>query len=114
LEAEVAELDALLVPLVAETAPELLAVMGVGTDVASALLVAAGDNPERLRSERTFAHLCGVSPIDASSGKNERHRLNRSGDRQANAALWRIVMTRITCDPRTKHYIERRMKEGLS
>jgi transposase len=58
--------------------------------VASALLVAAGDNPERLKGEATFAHLCGVSPIDASSGKQERHRLNRGGDRQANAALWHI------------------------
>jgi transposase len=87
---------------------------GVGTDVASALLIAAGDNPERLRSERTFAHLCGVSPPDASSGKQERHRLNRSGDHQANSALWRIVMTRIVYDPRTKTYIERRMKEGLT
>jgi transposase len=111
-DAEIAEINDLLDPLVADTAPELLTCTGVGTDVASALLVAAGDNPERLRSERTFAHLCGVSPLDASSGKQERHRLNRSGDRQANAALWRIVMTRIVYDPRTKAYIERRMKEG--
>ncbi|HZQ83678.1 MAG TPA: IS110 family transposase, partial [Acidimicrobiales bacterium] len=87
---------------------------GVGPDVASALLVAAGDNPERLRSERTFAHLCGVAPLDASSGKHERHRLSRAGDRQANSALWRVVMTRLTCDPRTKDYVERRMKEGLT
>ncbi|HEV2809369.1 MAG TPA: transposase, partial [Acidimicrobiales bacterium] len=58
--------------------------------------------------------LCGSAPVDASSGKNERHRLNRGGDRQANSALWRIVMTRIVYDPRTKHYIERRMKEGLT
>ena len=72
------------------------------------------DNPERLRSEATFAHLCGVSPLDASSGKNERHRLNRGGDRQANSALWRIVTTRMVCDARTRDYIERRMKEGLS
>ena len=114
LEAEVAGLDTLLSPLVAETAPELLAVMGLGADTASALLVAAGDNPERLRSEATFAHLCGVAPLDASSGKNERHRLNRGGDRQANSALWRIVITRMVCDPRTRDYIERRMKEGLS
>jgi len=114
LEAEVTELDALLSPLVAETAPELLAVMGLGTDTASALLVAAGDNPERLRSEATFAHLCGVAPLDASSGKNERHRLNRGGDRQANSALWRILITRMVCDARTRDYIERRMKEGLS
>ena len=109
-----AGLDALLSPLVAETAPDLLAVMGLGTDTASALLVAAGDNPERLRSEATFAHLCGVAPLDASSGKNERHRLNRGGDRQANSALWRIVITRMVCDARTRDYIERRMKEGLT
>lgn len=113
-DAEIAEINAQLGPLVATTAPELLECNGVGTDVASALLIAAGDNPERLRSERTFAHLCGVSPLDASSGKQERHRLNRSGDRQANSALWRIVMTRITYDPRTRLYIERRMKDGLT
>ena len=94
------------------TAPELSAVVGVGVDVASALLVVAGDNPERLKTEATFAHLCGVSPIDASSGKNERHRLNRGGDRHANSALWHIVLTRMVCDPRTRHYIQRRMKEG--
>lgn len=111
---EIDDINALLEPLVAETAPELLTREGVGTDVASALLVAAGDNPERLRSERSFAHLCGVAPLDASSGKQERHRLSRSGDRQANSALWRIVMTRIVYDPRTKIYIDRRMKEGLS
>lgn len=114
LEEEVAELDAILGPLVAETAPALLARVGLGIETASALLVAAGDNPERLRSERTFAHLCGVAPIDASSGKNERHRLNRGGDRQANSALWRIVITRMVCDPRTRCYIDRRMAEGLT
>ena len=86
----------------------------MGTDVASALLVAAGDNPERLKNEATFAKLCGVSPLDASSGKQHRHRLNRGGDRQANSALWHIVFTRMVNDPRTKHYIERRMKEGRS
>jgi transposase len=112
LEQEVGEIDRMLKPLVAQTAPELAAVVGVGTDVASALLVAAGDNPQRLRSEATFAHLCGASPIDASSGKNERHRLNRGGDRNANSALWHIVFTRMVCDPRTRHYIERRIKEG--
>ena len=80
--------------------------------MASALMVAAGDNPERLKTEATFAKLCGVSPLDASSGKSERHRLNRGGDRQANSALWHIVFTRMVCDPRTQHYIERRMKEG--
>jgi len=98
--------------MVAETAPELSGLSGVGTDIASALLVAAGDNPKRLRNEAAFAHLCGTSPIDASSGKNQRHRLNRSGDRQANSALWRIMLTRMVSDPRTREYIARRMKEG--
>jgi transposase len=112
LEEEVKEIDRMLKTLVAETAPELNAIDGVGTDVASAILVAAGDNPQRLKSESTFAKLCGVSPLDASSGKQQRHRLNRSGDRNANSALWHIVFTRMVNDPRTKHYIERRMKEG--
>jgi len=89
-----------------------VAINGVGTDVATALLVAAGDNPQRLRNEATFAHLCGVSPLDASSGKNERHRLNRGGDRQANSALWHIVITRMVCDQRTRDYIARRTTEG--
>ena len=112
LEAEIAELDAILGPLVAETAPALIARPGIGTETASALLVAAGDNPERLRTEATFAHLCGVAPLDASSAKHLRHRLNRGGDRQANAALWRIIVTRMVCDPDTRAYIERRMKDG--
>ena len=112
LEDEVREIDVVLKVLVTETAPELCDVIGVGPDVASALLVAVGDNPERLKGEATFAHLCGVSPIDVSSGKNERHRLNRGGDRSANSALWHIVLTRMVCDPRTRHYIERRMKDG--
>lgn len=112
LEAVVKEIDRLLKALVKETAPDLCAVDGVGTDVASAILVAAGDNPERLKNEATFAKLCGVSPLDASSGKHEGHRLNRSGDRQANSALWHIVFTRMVNDPRTRHYIQRRMKDG--
>jgi transposase len=114
LEAEITELDALIEPLVVETAPELVSRVGIGAESASALLVAAGDNPERLHNERTFAHLCGVAPVDASSGKHERHRLNRGGDRQANAALWRIVVTRMVYDPRTRAYIARRTKEGLT
>jgi transposase len=114
LEREITELDDLLAPLLAATAPELLALFGVGPDTAAALLVAAGDNPERLRSEATWAHLCGVAPIAASSGKVTRHRLDRGGDRQANSALWRIVMVRIANDPATKTYFERRVKEGRS
>jgi transposase len=112
LEHEVKEIDAALKTLVVETAPDLVARVGVGTDTASTLLVAAGDNPGRLRNEATFAHLCGASPIDASSGTQQRHRLNRGGDRQANSALWKIVLTRMVCDPNTRDYIERRMKDG--
>jgi len=111
---QIERLDAILKPLVATTAPALVAHYGVGTDTAGALLVAAGDNPQRLVSEASFAHLCGASPIEASSGKVTRHRLNRGGDRQANHALWRIVMTRMVSDPTTRYYVERRTKEGLS
>jgi transposase len=114
LEAEIGELDATLNLLVAQTAPALAARPGIGTECASILLVAAGDNPERLRNEATFAHLCGAAPLDASSGKHERHQLNRGGDRQANSALWHIVITRMVYDPHTRHYINRRMNEGLT
>jgi transposase len=114
LEEEITEIDAILKPLVKETAPALISTLGIGTDAASALLVAAGDNPGRLRNEAAFAHLCGASPLDASSGKSQRHRLNRSGDRQANSALWHIVITRMVYDPRTTEYIDRRRKEGLT
>ncbi|MEX5638043.1 transposase [Parafrankia sp. FMc2] len=75
-------------------------------------LIAAGDNPQRLASDASFAALCGVSPLEASSGKTHRHRLNRGGDRQANAALHRIVITRLRCDPRTRAYQQRRLAEG--
>ena len=81
LEEEISELDAILKLFVKETAPELVATLGTGTDAASTLFVAAGDDRGRLRNEAAFAHLCGASPLDASSGKNQRHRLNRSGDR---------------------------------
>ena len=114
LEAEISELDAMITPLLQSTAPELLGVYGVGIDTAAALLVAAGDNPERLHSEAAWAHLCGVSPLEASSGKVTRHRLNRGGDRQANRALWHIVITRLASDPRTQAYMERRVKDGRS
>ena len=114
LEAETDELDELIGALVAEVAPQLLARFGVGAHTAALLLVTAGDNPERLRSEAAWAHLCGVSPVQASSGKVTRHRLNRGGDRQANHALWRITMTRMSNDPRTRAYVSRRLEEGLS
>jgi transposase len=114
LETKLADLKAILKTLVADTAPELVARHGVGTETAGALLVAAGDNPARLRDERAFAHFCGVSPIDASSGTIVRKRLNRGGDRQANEALWRIVMVRLVSDPDTRAYMERPTKEGMS
>ena len=86
--------------------------LGVGTDTAGALLVAAGQNSNRIRNERSFARLCGAAPLDASSGKQQRHRLSRAGDRQANSALWRIVITRLSSDPATRDYLERRYAEG--
>ncbi len=114
LDAEVHRLDEHLGELVAMAAPALLAVHGVGVEVAGALLVAAGDNPARLADEAAFAALCGVSPVDASSGRRQRHRLNRGGNRDANRALWVIVMARMARDPRTRRYVERRTSEGLT
>jgi len=110
---EIADLDRLIAPLVAELAPGLLALPGVGVANAGELLVTAGQNPERLRSEAGFAMLCGACPIPASSGKTERHRLNRGGDRQANSALHMIVVYRMRRDVRTKAYVSRRSREGL-
>ena len=92
----------------------LVGVFGVGPDTAATLPIAAGGNPQRLRSEAAFASLCGVNPIPASSGKTNRHRLNRGGDRQANSALYRIVVVRLSHDPRTRAYMLRRTGEGLS
>ena len=100
--------------LVHLAAPRLLAEHGVSRDVAAKLLIAAGDNPERIRTEASFAALCGVNPISASSGKTNRHRLNRAGDRQANNALWIIAMVRLRDDPATRAYSARRKEEGLS
>ena len=114
LSGEIAALDIELQRLTAAAAPALCQRQGVGPDVAGALLAAVGDNPERLRSEAAFASLCGVSPVPASSGKTIRHRLSRGGDRIANNALWRIVMTRLTCDARTQEYMARRTQEGHS
>jgi transposase len=114
LDAQLERLDELIAPLVAARAPGLLALHGVGPDTAALLLIAAGDHPQRLRSEAAWAHLCAASPIQASSGKVTRHRLNPGGDRQANHALWRIVLTRMSAHPPTLIYVERRTKEGLS
>jgi transposase len=114
LDAEKEELDEMLERLVEKTAPELLGRLGVGVDTAATLLVTAGDNPGRTRSEEAWAHLCGVAPIQASSGKVTRVRLDRGGDRQANSALWVIVMVRMSADRATRAYVERRVAEGRS
>lgn len=102
LDTELDRLRAGLTTLAESANPELMSARGVEVDSASALLVTAGDNPERMRSESAFASLCGASPIEASSGRTVRHRLNRGGDRQANSALWRIAMIRLNTDPRTR------------
>jgi transposase len=107
-------LDVLIARLVDKVAPELVELVGVGPDTAALLLIAAGDNPSRLRSEATSAKLCGLAPLEAFSGKVTRHRLNRGGDRQANSALWRIVLTRMSCHAPTKVYVARRTAEGKS
>nr|WP_091517283.1 IS110 family transposase [Amycolatopsis sacchari] len=114
LTAEIDQLDTAITGLVNLLNPALLALPGVGPDCAGQLLLTAGDNPDRLRSEAAFAHLCGVAPIPASSGRTDRHRLNRGGDRQANAALYRIALSRLRWDPRTQAYKTRRTHQGLS
>jgi transposase len=113
LAAEIEMLDAHLDELVARAAPALVQLFGVGTDSAGQFIVTAGDNPHRLRSEAAFSMLCGSSPQPASSGKrNNRHRLNRGGDRQANAALHRVAVVRMGLHQPTRDYVERRTKEG--
>ncbi len=114
IDTEMKTIDTRLGLLIDQTAPSLLELYGVGLDTAASLLVTAGDNPDRLHSEASWAHLCGVTPIPASSGKTTRHRLNRGGDRHANTALYRIVLTRMSSDPRTKAYVMRRRAEGRS
>lgn len=114
LDKEIAALDGHIAPLVEELAPDLLALEGVGVASAGELMVAAGENPDRLRSEASFAMLCGACPLPASSGKTQRHRLNRGGNRQANSALHMIVVCRMRTDQRTRDYVDRRTREGLS
>ena len=114
LQAELDQLDLQLQKLVKAVAPTLVALPGVGVETAGQLLVTAGDNPQRLGSEAAFAHLCGAAPIPASSGRTNRHRLNRGGDRRANNALWRIALVRMRYHPPTRAYVERRTKQGLS
>jgi len=114
LDEELAVLNARRRRITHAVAPRLVAAHGIGPDTATGLLLAAGDNPDRLGSERSWAALLASNPIPASSGKTTRHRLNRGGDRQANSALWRIVVVRMATDPRTKAYVERRTNEGLN
>ena len=112
LDTEITQVDKQIRGLCARANPALLAAYGVGPDTASALLTAAGDNPARMNTEAAFAALCGVSPVQASSGRIVRHRLNRGGNRQANSALWRVATNRMRHDPRTKEYVTRREAEG--
>ncbi len=116
LDAEIALIDEQLEPLVKAAAPELLNVFGVGVETAAVLLVTAGDNPERVTSEGAWAMLCGIAPVPAMTGKiDDRFRLNRGGDRHANNAIWRIVITRLgQHEPRTVAYTNRRLAEGKS
>lgn len=109
---QIARLDRQLDRLVGETAPDLVAKHGVGTHTAASLLVCAGDNPDRLEAEGSFAHLTGSAPLDASSGRQLRHRLNTGGNRDANSALHRIVITRMATHDDTKLYVKRRTAEG--
>ncbi|GAA1123780.1 IS110 family transposase [Kitasatospora arboriphila] len=109
---EIDDLTTRITQVIARHNPQLLECYGVGPDTAATLLVAAGDNPERLHTEASFAALCGVSPVEASSGKTQRRRLNRGGDRQANSALYTIVLARLRWDARTRGYIDRRVSEG--
>jgi transposase len=111
---EIADLDAMIAVLVDELAPVLVARSSIGRESAAQLLLTAGDNPERLHSEASFAALCGVSPVPASSGKVARHRLNRGGDRAANSALHIIAIGRLRTDHRTRAYVDRRIAEGHS
>jgi transposase len=112
LKAESYELHKRLKDMVSRYAPQLLERPGIGPDSAAALLITAGDNPGRLRREGSYAALCGVSPVEASSGNTQRRRLNRGGDRQANAALYRITLSRLRWDQRTQDYLQRRLSDG--
>jgi transposase len=111
---EIADLDAMIGAIVDDLAPNLVARNSIGHTGAAQLLLTAGDNPQRLRSEASFAALCGVSPVPASSGKTIRHRLNRGGDRAANSALHIIAIGRLRTDPKTKAYVAKRIAEGHS
>jgi transposase len=98
--------------LVADKAPKLMKSHGISTLTVAEMLILVGDNPERIRSEAALAKLCGICPIPASSGKTTRMRLNRGGNRQANAAIYRVAIVRMRDDDRTKAYAARRTAEG--
>jgi transposase len=110
---DIDELTNQIAVLVTEIAPTLCALKGVGPIVAANLLICAGDNPDRLGTDAAFAAVCGVSPVDTSSGLQTHHRLNRGGNRQANSALWSITMNRMSNDQRTRDYVQRRTADGL-
>jgi transposase len=114
LNAEIAVLDTQLRGLIAAAAPRTMALFAVSTQHAAQLLITAGGNPHRLRSEAAVAALCAANPIPASSGKTTRHRLNPAGDRDANATLHMIAVLRMRWDPATRDYVTRRTKDGLS
>jgi transposase len=103
---EIRDFERRIAAAVASTAPQLLELSGIGPDAAATLLITAGDNPQRLTSEASFAALCGVSPVEASSGKTQRRRLNRGGDRRANAALYRAVLIGLRWNPKTREYAQ--------
>ena len=114
LDTEIREHDAGLEVLIRARAPALIGAAGIGTGTIADMLVVLGDNPERMKSEGAFAKLCGVCPIPASSGKTNRHRLNRGGNRRANAALYRVAIVRMRSHLPTLAYIKRRTAEGKS
>lgn len=111
---EIDDLDLELQTLVKAIAPRTLAAFGTGIETTAQLLITIGDNPERFTKEAAFAHLCGTAPIPASSGRRDRHRLNRGGDRQANSALHMIALSRQGHHAPTKAYKERRTAQGLN
>jgi transposase len=111
---EIKSLDTMLNDATNQHARRLRERFGVGPQTAAVLVAVAGDNPERLKSEAALAALCGTSPLQVSSGKTVRHRLNRGGDRSANNALWTIALVRMRSDPRTRAYVDRRTQEGMS
>ena len=114
LDTEVRSHDAVLDDLTAQASPTLRDAYGIGADSAAELLIVFGDDPERIRSEAAFAKLCGACPIPASSGQTSRHRLYRGGHRQANAALYRVAITRMRFHQPTIDYVTRRTTEGLN